>query len=89
MLLQAFDVQNKTGLPVIVDLEIGDVDAQTAPTHLYYYVVSKDKPLYHPELEAIVAAVNNFEVMLIVSGVDQRLSVTRIKQDSNFLLIFS
>lgn len=58
-------------------------NSQTAPIRLYYCVASKDKALYHEELEAIAAAVTNFEVTLVVSGVDQRLSAARIKQNSS------
>ena len=56
--------------------------AQAAPIKLYYCVASKDKALYFDELEDIANEVPNFEVTLVVSGVDERLSADRIKQEA-------
>ena len=56
--------------------------AQAASIKLYYCVTSRDKALYYDELEAIAKAIPKFEVTLVESGVDARLSADRIKQES-------
>ncbi|MFK7803225.1 MAG: ferric reductase-like transmembrane domain-containing protein [Anaerolineae bacterium] len=49
-----------------------------SPTTLYYCVPSRDKALYLTEFESIAAAVPNFNLILVVSGEDKRLSADRI-----------
>lgn len=49
-----------------------------SPTTLYYCVPSRDKALYLKEFESIAANVPNFNLILVVSGEDKRLSADRI-----------
>ena len=56
--------------------------SQAAAIKLYYCVTSEEKALYKDELEAIARLIPRFEMALVVSGVDERLSAARIKQES-------
>ncbi|MGB0385584.1 MAG: ferredoxin reductase family protein [Ardenticatenaceae bacterium] len=56
---------------------------QTAPTRLYYCVRSRQDALYLAEFEAIATRVPNFELLLVVSGEDKRLSADRIANELN------
>ena len=55
--------------------------SQKAPIRLYYCVASRDKALYLDELQAVAETINNFELVLVVSGEDERLNAARIQQE--------
>lgn len=51
------------------------------PARLYYCVRSRQDALYLPQFEAIASRVPNFELVLVVSGQDKRLSADRIADE--------
>ena len=53
------------------------------PARLYYCVRSRQDALYLAELQSIASSVPNFELTLVVSGEDKRLSADRIVNDLN------
>lgn len=55
--------------------------SQTAAIKLYYCVASEEQAMYSKELEAIAKSVPGFELIMVISGIDERLSAQRIGQD--------
>lgn len=53
------------------------------PARLYYCVRSRQDALYLAELQAIASNVPNFELVLVISGEDKRLSADRIANELN------
>jgi predicted ferric reductase len=50
----------------------------TSPIKFYYCVPTRDKALYIETLESIANTIDQFELVLIVSGHDKRLTAARI-----------
>lgn len=55
----------------------------STPIKLYYCVAARDKAPYIDALESIATTIEQFELILVVSGKDKRLNATRISDESN------
>lgn len=57
--------------------------SHSTPVRLYYCIAARDKAMYIELLESITNKVASFELVLVVSGVDKRLSAVRINGEVN------